>query len=298
MKKAHLLICIFLLAGFCLLQAQDKDKVVYIKKYDFDTDVTNDWYLSAEEGEEEVTATKTSRPYKDEEFTLEYVKGEEWESYYYIKNSNNEYMVVEDEMLVLSGTDKPAETFIILKEGENEKKEGYYRMYFDSRIGIDISPDGDVKADGSSAGFLSLIDVPEGAVSSSGFLERPSTYDFRITVFTSNGVFTETSSNIDIKVYYKYQATSRGTYTSTNRKVDSKAIGRVGNRPESTYFSITAFGVDIDKVVITNKGGGINESWKVDWFQVDKKSQGQWYRMGRGLMGYWVNKNQSMSLSF
>jgi hypothetical protein len=95
MKKITLILCSLLLIGICQTQAQSQDKVVYLKKYDFDSSAGNDLYLSVEEGEEEVTAKKTGRPSDDEVFTLEYVKGEEYQYYCHIKNFNYAFLLMD-----------------------------------------------------------------------------------------------------------------------------------------------------------------------------------------------------------
>ena len=193
--------------------------------------------------------------------------------------------------------EKPDKTFMILWEGDDDNKVSYYRMWFNSEVGIAINSDGELQADGSSTSFFMFEEVKEGAELSNSLLERPRNYSFRLRVFTSNGVFTETSSNIGIRVYYSFAYSSTGSTTTTSKTVSSDKIGRVGNREATTYFDFSHYSFGLDKVVVTNNGGGVNETWKVDWATLEIYRNHRWEQVETTLMGYWINKGESFTIN-
>lgn len=293
MKRVLILTWLICFAGFFTLEAQNKDQVVHLKKYDFGGSTSN-LYLSADEDEEEVVVKKTSSPYRDETFTLEYVSGEKYQLYCHIKTFKNDYVIVEDGALVLAGKEKPSKTFVVLWEGNDDKDVGYYRMWFDSQVGIDISSDGELKADGSTAGFFQLATVKEGVESDANFHKGSSDQDYRLRVFTSNGVFTETSSKIEIIAYYGYEGAG-GQRRTAKRTISQGNIGKYGNREAGVDFTVPGY---VYKVVITNKGGGVNEKWMVDWARLDHKRSSTWEKGETTLMGYWINKGDYFTVNY
>jgi hypothetical protein len=282
MKKVLILVYLLSIGSLYLLQAQDKQKVVHIKKYN------QNYYFSVESEEgEEVEAKKSPALGIDEQFVLEIVNADKWMDECYIKTFEGNYVTIEDGTLMLTGTEKPDQRFHIYNEGE------FYRIYHDGKTGLDINLEGELLADGSSAGFFELVEVEGGIESLANFHMGSPDVEYSIKVATADGVFTETSSQIEIKVYYSYTMAGSQDKRYATRIIDKGDIGKYGNREASVSFTIAGY---VYKVEITNKGGGINETWKVDSASLLMYRNGSWQKMETTLLGYWVNKGASFTI--
>lgn len=288
MKKVLFLTSLLLITSLGTLQAQNKDRVIHIKKYDFGKSSTYGLFLTSEEGEEEIGVTKQMNGGEDETFIMEFVSGEEYQFQCHFKNFNDEYLTVRDGKLVVSGKTKPARTFMVLWEGENDKKDKYYRMWFDEKVGIDITANEEVKADGSSAGFFLFKEVEDGlAMVMSG---REDTRNYRLSVYTSKGsaqkgFFTETTSDIELIVYYKNK--NNRSYT---QKINCGKMGAVAGRSKTESFSVDGY---VYQVELVNKGQGINQTWRVDWIKLYMEV-GTAYQLNREWnVNDWINPDMS-----